>query len=112
MFGEDAVGDTPRHNAPPRRSIASALFITTGQSGSARTEFPTDPFWRKADPRVRCQRPLSDLALALTKECSYASFKACALSAIRSDGCSMPIDSRIVESRTPMFWRMAAGTPE
>src|SRR3984893_9187437 len=28
--------------------------------------------WRKADPRVRCQRPLSDLALALTKECSQA----------------------------------------
>jgi hypothetical protein len=34
---------------------------------------------------------------------SYASFKACAMSAIRSDGCSMPIDSRIVESRTPIF---------
>src|SRR5229473_7344996 len=46
------------------------------------------------------------------KECSYASFKACAMSAIRSDGCSMPIDSRIVESRTPIFWRMSAGTPE
>ena len=45
-------------------------------------------------------------------ECSYASFKACAMSAIRSDGCSMPIDSRIVESRTPIFWRMSAGTPE
>ena len=37
------------------------------------------------------------------KACSYASFKACAMSAIRSDGCSMPIDSRIVESRTPIF---------
>jgi hypothetical protein len=24
----------------------------------------------------------------------------------------MPIDSRIVESRTPIFWRMSAGTPE
>ena len=46
------------------------------------------------------------------KECSYASFKACAMSAIRSDGCSMPIDSRIVESRTPIFSRMSAGTPE
>jgi hypothetical protein len=44
--------------------------------------------------------------------CSYAWFKACAMSAIRSDGCSMPIDSRIVESRTPIFWRMSAGTPE
>ena len=28
----------------------------------------------------------------------YASLKACTMSAIRSDGCSMPIDSRIVES--------------
>src|SRR5260370_4530309 len=46
------------------------------------------------------------------KECSYASVKACAMSAIRSDGCSMPIDSRIVESRTPIFWRVSAGTPE
>jgi hypothetical protein len=46
------------------------------------------------------------------KECSYASFKACAMSAIRSEGCSMPIDSRMVESRTPIFWRMSAGTPE
>jgi hypothetical protein len=43
MFGEDAVGDTPpRH--PRRRSMASALFITTEQSGFARTEFPTDHF--------------------------------------------------------------------
>jgi hypothetical protein len=41
------------------------------------------------------------------KECSYASFKACAMSAIRSGGCSIPIDSRIVESRTPIFWRTA-----
>jgi hypothetical protein len=46
------------------------------------------------------------------KEDSYASFKACEMSAIRSDGCSMPIDSRIVESRTPIFCRMSAGTPE
>jgi hypothetical protein len=46
------------------------------------------------------------------KQCSDASFKACAMSAISSDGCSMPIDSRIVESRTPIFWRMSAGTPE
>src|SRR5258705_8190127 len=46
------------------------------------------------------------------KERNYASFKACAISAIRSDGCSMPIDSRIVESRMPIFWRMSAGTPE
>jgi hypothetical protein len=46
------------------------------------------------------------------KECRYASFEACAMSAIRSDGCSMPIDSRIVESRTPIFWRMSAGTRE
>ena len=37
------------------------------------------------------------------KDCSYVSFKACTMSAIRSDGCSMPIDSRIVESRTPIF---------
>ena len=29
--------------------------------------------------------------------CGYATFNACAMSAIRSDGCSMPIDSRIVE---------------
>jgi len=35
--------------------------------------------------------------------CGYAAFKACVMSAIRSDGCSMPIDSRIVESRTPIF---------
>jgi hypothetical protein len=48
----------------------------------------------------------------LRKEYSYASFKACAISAIRSDGCSMPIESRIVESRTPIFCRMSAGTPE
>ena len=34
---------------------------------------------------------------------SYASFKACAMSAIRSDGCSIPIDSRMVESSTPIF---------
>src|SRR6201987_2261239 len=40
------------------------------------------------------------------------SFKACAMSAIRSDGCLMPIDSRIVESRTPIFWRISSGTPE
>ncbi len=69
-------------------------------------------FWRKADPHVRCQRPQSVLALFSRKECSYASLKACAMSAMRSDGCSMPIDSRIVESRTPIFWRMSAGTPE
>src|SRR6266404_4125134 len=31
-------------------------------------------------------------------ECNYASFKACPMSAIRSDGCSMPIDSRGVEN--------------
>lgn len=43
---------------------------------------------------------------------SYDWFKACAMSAIRSDGCSMPIDSRIVESRTPIFWRISAGIPE
>ena len=48
----------------------------------------------------------------LGKEGCYASFKACETSAIRSDGCSMPIDSRIVESRTPIFWRMSAGMPE
>src|SRR3981189_700514 len=46
------------------------------------------------------------------KEGSYASFKACAMSAIRSDGGSMPIDSRIVQARTPIFWRMSARTPE
>src|ERR1700686_509578 len=91
------------HMAAPTN--AAKLEKSSCQLGAVHT-------WRKADPRVRCQRPLSDLALALTKECSYASFKACAMSAIRSDGCSMPIDSRIVESRTPIFWRMSAGTPE
>src|SRR4051812_35491747 len=44
--------------------------------------------------------------------CSYAWFRAWTMSAIRSDGCSIPIDSRIVESRTPIFWRKSAGTPE
>jgi hypothetical protein len=31
--------------------------------------------------------------------CSYASFQACPMSAIGSDGCSMPIDNRIVVRR-------------
>src|ERR1700676_1307222 len=65
----------------------------------------------KADPHAavkgRCH-----LHWLSHKECSYASFKACAMSAIRSDGCSIPIDSRIVESKTPFFWRMSARTPE
>jgi hypothetical protein len=46
--------------------------------------------------RFRCKARIAKLD-------SYASFKACAISAIRSDGCSMPIESRIVESRTPIF---------
>ena len=33
----------------------------------------------------------------------YCASKACAMSAIRSDGCSSPIDSRIVELRIPIF---------
>jgi hypothetical protein len=51
-------------------------------------------------------------AEAIVNECSYASFNAWAMSAIKSEGCSMPIDSRIVESRTPILWRISAGTPE
>src|SRR5436309_10806962 len=35
-----------------------------------------------------------------------------ARSATRSSGCSMPIESRIVASETPMRARSAAGTPE
>jgi hypothetical protein len=34
------------------------------------------------------------------------------MSAIKSSGCSIPIDNRIVESRIPIFWRTSAGTPE
>src|SRR5437868_15047611 len=65
----------------------------------------------------RPTRPLSKgssrlLHCSHARKRSYASFNACAMSAIRSEGCSMPIDSRIVESRTPIFWRMSAGTPE
>src|SRR6266481_1414064 len=71
-------------------------------------------FWPSAQGVITC--PLSKAVVgsctASHKERSYASFKACAISAIRSDGCSMPIDSRMVESRTPIFWRMSAGTPE
>jgi hypothetical protein len=58
------------------------------------------------------RRALAVQAATLLLPARYALFKACAMSAIRSDGCSMPIDSRIVESRTPIFWRMSAGTPE
>src|SRR6202035_5545062 len=46
------------------------------------------------------------------KAYDYAAFKACAISAVRSDGCSMPIDNRIVELRIPILWRMSVGTPE
>ena len=64
---------------------------------------------RQSDQSVR---QLQLRSVFKRNECGYASFKACARSAIRSDGCSMPIDSRIVESRTPILSRMPAGTPE
>ena len=82
------------------------------------TGFPTESGRGKIVPaRVIPPDKLPDVEYRFShwlsrKECSYASFKACAMSAVRSDGCSMPIDSRIVELRTPIFWRMSAGTPE
>jgi hypothetical protein len=55
------------------------------------------------DPHVRYEGRCRFLHWLSRKECSYASFKACAMSAIRSDGRSMPIDSRMVESRNAYF---------
>jgi len=43
MGPQTLKGATPP-TRPPRRSIASGLFITTEKSGSPQTEFPTDHF--------------------------------------------------------------------
>jgi hypothetical protein len=48
----------------------------------------------------------------LRKTYDYAALRACLISAIRSSGCSMPIERRIVDSRIPIFCRIPAGTPE
>jgi hypothetical protein len=62
---------------------------------------------------VRAGRPVVGVSIRLSrKEGSYDWFKAWAMSAIRSEWCSMPIDNRIVESRTPIFWPISARTPE
>src|SRR5882762_8208969 len=86
--GADAYRHGGSSAIPPTASLFRERFIYDEQPFLRGYERATGRFWRKADPRVSCQRPLSDLALALTKECSYASFKACAMSAIRSEGCS------------------------
>ena len=49
--GRTSMG-TPPPPSPPRRSIASALFIAVEEFGFPRTDFPTDRFWREADVRI------------------------------------------------------------
>jgi general stress protein 26 len=57
---------------------------------------------------ARCRR----IAPRVPSASRYTALKACSISAIRSSGCSMPIESRIVESRILIFCRISAGTPE
>jgi len=63
------------------------------------------------DPGVRCQRPFRSCQ-CYARCASYASFKACAMSAIRSDGCSDADRQPDRGSRNAIFCRMSAGTPE
>ena len=66
---------------------------------------------RASAPAERCHALFchSSAQARVTQHPRYASFSACARSAIRSSGCSMPIDSRIVESSTPIRWRTSSG---
>lgn len=70
------------------------------RASAAATRWRRD--WRLACPARRCR------ALATRQ----ATANACARSATRSSGCSTPIDSLIVESRTPIRSRTSLGTPE
>jgi hypothetical protein len=58
-------------------------------------------------PTRPLSKPVVVLALALTQGVQLCLVQSLRDVAIRLDGYSMLIDSRIVESRTPIFWRMS-----
>jgi hypothetical protein len=89
-----------RHSPESNPAGTSALVTSTSARSPPGGQIPS---------RRRC---IGRAAAIIIMAYDYAAFKACAISAVRSDGCSMPIDNRIVESRIPILWRMSAGTPE
>src|SRR5262249_54128244 len=87
----------PITTQPPRHSPSSGTKHGYSEMG-LRTQAPANI----VNARDRVQGSKAETLFG------YAPFKAWSMSAMRSEGCSMPIDSRIVESRTPIFCLMSA----
>src|SRR6516162_8082680 len=100
MSTRSIIARSPQGGGPrPYRAMPNGV--------SATSISPTPTAMNSASPG-HCTLQVEDAS----EDRSYAVFKACAMSAIRSDECSMPTDKRIVESRTPIFLRISAETPE